>query len=82
MEDYIYRQFCSFLGEDKVKREEPMGKHTTFRIGGPAGYFLCPDTPEALKKIVEFCNTEENPLVYSGKWQQSAGQRQGLPGSG
>ena len=66
MEDYIYRQFCSFLGEDKVKREEPMGKHTTFRIGGPAGYFLCPDTPEALKKIVEFCNTEEIPWFILG----------------
>ena len=66
MEDYIYRQFCSFSGEDKVKREEPMGKHTTFRIGGPAGYFLCPDTPEALKKIVEFCNTEEIPWFILG----------------
>ena len=42
MEDYIYRQFCSFLGEDKVKREEPMGKHTTFRIGGPADLFCSP----------------------------------------
>ena len=59
-----------------------MGKHTTFRIGGPAGYFLCPDTPEALKKIVEFCNTEEIPWFILGNGSNLLVSDRGLPGSG
>lgn len=30
--------FCAALGSDNVKLQEPMKKHTTFRIGGPADY--------------------------------------------
>ena len=26
----------------KVQKDEPMKKHTTFRIGGPADYFIMP----------------------------------------
>ena len=66
MEEKIYRQFCSLLGEDKVRRQEPMRKHTTFRIGGPADYFLRPDTIEALKKILEFCRDEKIPWFILG----------------
>ena len=66
MEEKIYRQFCRLIGENMVKAEEPMRKHTTFRIGGPADYFLCPDTTEALKNILEFCRTEGIPWFILG----------------
>lgn len=35
-------------------RNEPMSKHTTFRIGGPAEYFVCPKTPDELKRVFEY----------------------------
>ena len=34
--------FCDLLGEDRVFTEELMSQHTTFKIGGPADYFLVP----------------------------------------
>ena len=34
------------LGEEKVKVDEPMKRHTTFRIGGPADYFLLPSSED------------------------------------
>ena len=32
----IIEKFNDLLGEEKVRVDEPMKRHTTFRIGGPA----------------------------------------------
>ena len=40
MNQNIIEKFNDLLGEEKVKVDEPMKRHTTFRIGGPADYFL------------------------------------------
>ncbi len=34
-EHRVYKQLCKISGEENVLRDEPMKKHTTFRIGGP-----------------------------------------------
>ncbi len=36
---------------------EPLGKHTTFRIGGPADYFFVPKNIEEIKCIIEYCKS-------------------------
>jgi len=41
--------------EGQVLVDEPMKKHTTFRIGGPAKYFCLPETPEELSATVKAC---------------------------
>ena len=38
-----------------VRREEPMARHTTFRIGGPAAVFCLPETPAQLLRTAELC---------------------------
>ena len=43
MNSEIRKMFCDLLGEDRVFTEEAMSQHTTFKIGGPADYFLMPD---------------------------------------
>lgn len=35
MNEQIKQKFCQELGEEQVLFEEPMKRHTTFRIGGP-----------------------------------------------
>ena len=42
MNKKIENEFCQCLGSDNVNVYEPMKKHTTFRIGGPAEYYLRP----------------------------------------
>ena len=42
------------VGAERVKRQEPMAKHTTFRIGGPASYFVEPETAEQLSACVKY----------------------------
>lgn len=40
---HFYDEITTALPELKVLKDEPMSRHTTFRIGGPADYFVCPD---------------------------------------
>ena len=42
---------------EQVFFDEPLKNHTTFRIGGPADYFVCPDTVQKVKRILELCKT-------------------------
>ena len=43
------RFFEKIAAITKVTENEPMKKHTTFRIGGPAKYFAEPSSKEELK---------------------------------
>lgn len=54
----IIERFSNLLGNEKVRINEPMNRHTTFRIGGPADYFLLPSSSEEVKGILEICKEE------------------------
>ena len=40
---HFYDEITTALPELQVLKDEPMSRHSTFRIGGPADYFVCPD---------------------------------------
>ncbi|MFA4967903.1 MAG: UDP-N-acetylmuramate dehydrogenase, partial [Candidatus Margulisiibacteriota bacterium] len=44
----------------RILRNEPLSKHTTFRIGGPAKYFCAPRTINELKEALQFAKAGEN----------------------
>ena len=46
MNQELGKKLLSILKEEQVKKDEPMKSHTTFRVGGPADYFLVPETGE------------------------------------
>ena len=48
----LYNRLCSIAGEKNVLKNEPMSRHTTFRIGGPADYFVMPSSAEEIRRIV------------------------------
>ena len=54
------------LGEAKVLVNEPMASHTTFRIGGPADYFVMPETVEELANVLKLCKEENTPYFILG----------------
>ncbi len=66
MNQEIIECFKHLLGEEKVRIDEPMNRHTTFRIGGPADYFLLPSTAEEVKGILEICKEKEIPYFILG----------------
>lgn len=54
------------LKEEQIKRKEMLSKHTTFRIGGPADYFLAPDSMEQVQAIIQLCNQQQIPFYVLG----------------
>ena len=40
-------------------REEPMSRHTTLRIGGPAERLVCPDSERQLLTAAKLCRELE-----------------------
>ena len=49
-----------------VLENEPMSRHTTFRIGGPADLFVCPEHTEQIVKILQLCREAEVPYFVLG----------------
>ena len=62
----IENKFCNCLGSDNVKQQELMSRHTTFRIGGPADFYLCPHSTKEVQEIVEICKEEKLPYFVLG----------------
>ena len=59
MKQDFYQKLRGILSEEKIRRDEPMKTHTTFRVGGPADYFVMPETAEEVQRVTELCRTEE-----------------------
>lgn len=53
-------------GRDSVLLDEPMKGHTTFRIGGPADFFVQPQSAEAVRRTLKLCAEEEIPFFVMG----------------
>lgn len=66
MNSEIRKMFCDLLGEDRVFTEEAMSQHTTFKIGGPADYFLMPDKGEDVGRVIKICKEKEIPYFILG----------------
>lgn len=54
----IKNHLAEIVGEDCVLEQEPMSAHTTFRIGGPARYFVIPKSIRLLQEVLKFCKKE------------------------
>ena len=66
MNSEIIKKFCDLLGEERVFTGEAMSRHTTFKIGGPADYFLMPDKDTDVGCIVKICKESAIPYFILG----------------
>lgn len=66
MNQEFYDEMKKILPEDFIRIEEPMDRHTTFRVGGPADYFLTPGTGEEIRRIVACCKEHGVPYYVMG----------------
>ena len=72
IKEEIVRELYAIAGEDAVQTAEPMKNHTTFRVGGPADYFVAPHTEEEIRKIVALCEEKEIPWFVTGNGSKKA----------
>jgi UDP-N-acetylenolpyruvoylglucosamine reductase len=50
-----------------IRRNEPMAKHTTLRVGGPADVYVEPASEEDLALVVKFCSGRGVPFFVIGR---------------
>lgn len=62
----MLQRLREILGEDNVYPEEPMYKHITFRVGGPAEWFVLVKTTEQLKEVLALCKEQKEPYYIIG----------------
>ena len=51
---------------DALQRDEPMARHTTLKVGGPARWFWAASDVEALVRVLSACTRHEIPYLFVG----------------
>jgi UDP-N-acetylmuramate dehydrogenase len=50
----------------EVRRDEPLARHTTFGIGGPADVYAAASTADELRQMAAICHRHETPFFVLG----------------
>ena len=66
MSDEIVTRLINITGKDNVRINEPMKNHTTFKIGGPAQYYVTPESVTQIQEVVSLCKDKNIPLHVIG----------------
>ena len=62
----ILSRIADIVGADNVSADEPMARHTTFRVGGPADYFVRPVDVEQIPALISLGRMENIPYFILG----------------
>lgn len=63
----LVKTMQQIVGKENLKLNEPMAKHTTFRVGGPADFFVIPATRKALIMLLNLCLKRNLPYFILGR---------------
>ena len=62
----IYNQMLKFLSKEQIYLNEPMSKHTSFKIGGLADIFVKPKNVDELKNIIRIAKENNIEITVIG----------------
>ena len=62
----ILENLEQIISKERIKQNEPMKNHTSFKIGGPAEFYIKITSVEELQKILEFAKKENIKLTILG----------------
>ncbi len=64
----ISEKLQAAVGTDgSVRLYEPLARHTTLRVGGPARFWVEPKTEQAFAEVIRLCSRENLPLFVIGR---------------
>lgn len=66
MKQDLFDSLAAILGRENVRTAEPMQRHTTFKIGGQAEYFLTPSSEEQLRRCIACLLDRQVPYYIIG----------------
>lgn len=64
----LYEKLCQAAGPSGLaRRDEPMAKHTTWRVGGKADFYVEPESEASLAAILRICHEFKKPFFILGR---------------
>ena len=64
--DMIYSDLQCCIDEENIMRDEPMSKHTSFKIGGPADIYIVPQSKEEFIDAMKVLTVHNYPYMIVG----------------
>lgn len=56
--DSLHALLAQIVDEDRIKVDEPMSAHTTFKVGGPVDLFIEPASIDEIAAVLQACRQE------------------------
>jgi len=76
----IYNEIIKNIPQERVLKDEPMSKHTSLKIGGPADLFIKAKNLEELKHIIDIAKTHQFPITVIGNGSNLLVKDKGIRG--
>jgi UDP-N-acetylmuramate--alanine ligase len=76
----LRREICSVMEGGLVRLYEPLSRHTTMRVGGPARFWAEPEKESGFADLARFCADRSLPLLVMGRGSNLLVRDGGWPG--
>ena len=76
----IYNLLIEKISEEQILQNESMKKHTSFKIGGNAEFFVKAKNIEEVRFVLNLCNTNKIPLTIVGNGSNLLVKDNGIKG--
>jgi UDP-N-acetylmuramate--L-alanine ligase/UDP-N-acetylenolpyruvoylglucosamine reductase len=68
------------MGPGVIRMSEPLSRHTTMRVGGPARFWVEPESEEGFAEVLRLCHDEGIPFMVMGRGSNLIVRDGGFPG--
>ena len=76
----ILNSLEKIISKEEIKQNEPMKNHTSFKIGGPAEFYIKISCIEELQKVLEFAKKENIKITILGNGSNVLVPDEGIKG--
>lgn len=80
MLESVLRRIEETKAQGKLLIHEPMARHTTFRVGGPADALFLADSEDAMLSVMAVCRETHTPMTFIGRGSNLIVRDKGIRG--
>jgi UDP-N-acetylmuramate dehydrogenase len=62
----MYNPIMNIISEERLRWQEPLSLHTSFKVGGPADVMVFPQSIAEIQQLVKVCRQERIPFIVLG----------------
>lgn len=81
MSEAIAKLMSDIVGQDNVKVNAQMSEYTTFKVGGPADFFVTPGNIDEVKEIIKLCKVNNISFFIMGNGSNLIVRDEGYQGA-